>query len=76
MFHTRFDTVNIIESIYLIKQVETVRSIKRRAKKPWAKGKFSTVPDTDIYQTPEGFICHPAVAKQLREELCKVSPTP
>lgn len=62
--------VKIIESPYLVKQVETDRSRKRRAKKRWAKARFLIEPDLDaIFQTPGGIICHPIVANQLRKEL-------
>ena len=65
--------IRIIESNHLMKSEshETERSRKRCAKKPWAKRKYITVtfPDPDIYRTPQGYICHPSVAKRLREEL-------
>ena len=49
--------------------VETKRSRKRRAKKPWVKSKYVTIvrPDPTVLKTPFGFIAHPAVARELRE---------
>lgn len=65
--------LRIIESSYLVKseQRETDRSRKRRMTKPWTRPKYVTVtfPDPDIYQTPQGLICHPLVAKRLRQEI-------
>ena len=61
--------LRILESSYLVKSIETDRSQKRRRQKRWAKPRFRTEPDLTIYQTPEGIICHPSIAHEIRRQL-------
>ena len=67
----RIGEPNIIEDANMTKSEakETERSKKRRIKKPWSKLKIVTIvfPRTDCLVTPFGIICHPRVARQLRE---------
>ena len=65
--------LNIIEYSYLGTwvRIETIRSVRRRKLKPFAKARSYQVwqEDTNIYRTPEGIICAPSTARRIREEL-------
>lgn len=62
---------NIIESKWLTKRVQVRRpkSKKRRIQKKWAKRdeNFRSVPDEHIYLAAGRIICHPQMARELRE---------
>jgi hypothetical protein len=68
-----FFNMNIYEDDrrVIVSKQETARSTKRRQKKPWAKPIYRTVtrPDPMIIQTPDGIICHPSIAYELRKQL-------
>jgi hypothetical protein len=72
--------IRIIETPLLTQTVlaRMCRSKKKRIIKKWTKniGNYKTVANYTIYQTPYGDVCHPIVARALREQLLAGSTLP
>jgi hypothetical protein len=75
--HVRHDAafrlahVRIFESVLMVQRVLDARSPARarRRENRGHRQRYKTLPRKDVLMTPQGMVCHPVVAQQLRDAL-------